>query len=117
MNDVARIACGRGAFYLAASTPYERELVLEHSGLCARRYLSVQLQLDEREWVIAPPRPSAAIRCHRCHERARWLIYTEGTLTLCQPCAREDIKGGAPGLVAGADRGASPQSGGLAVRH
>src|SRR5262245_23851474 len=45
MNDVARIAYNRGAFYLAASTPYERELVLEHSALCARRHHTAQLRL------------------------------------------------------------------------
>lgn len=93
MESVARIAFDRGALYLAASTPYERELVLEHIACYARRCRRAHLLLDRRDWLVTAPARSLSVKCQRCHEEARWLAYTVGTRTLCQSCAREDIKG------------------------
>jgi hypothetical protein len=94
MESVARIAFDRGALYLAASTPYERELVLEHVASYARRCRRAHLLLDRRDWLVTAPAKSLSVKCQRCHEEPRWLAYTVGSRTLCQACAREDIKGG-----------------------
>jgi len=92
MQPMARIAIDGGALYLAASTPYERELMLEHIAQYARRHRQARLELDRHHWLITTPTASPAVVCQRCNEPPRWLAYTEGRRTLCQACAREDIK-------------------------
>jgi hypothetical protein len=87
MRGLARIFSAGGTLLVPAETPYDRELLFESVEDSTRRYGTVRLELNRRDWRISLVNDSA-LRCAACGRAADRVIYTAEDLRVCAGCAR-----------------------------
>jgi len=92
MKSVARLSFEGGGTLLPARTPYEREVVLEHVELSARRHRRLWFDLDRRTWLVACS-PDAPRVCASCSRPCLGLTFVRGTQALCIRCWRVEVVG------------------------
>ena len=90
MNSIAHISFPGGGLVVPSRTPYERELLVEHTEAAAKRHGAVHLLLDSRCWTIAPTdRPVDP--CTSCSGRPGRLTYRLEGRAFCGQCARNAL--------------------------
>lgn len=87
MKGLARIFSAGGTLLVPAETPYDRQLLFESVEDSTRRYGTVRLNLNRRDWRISLVNGSSQ-RCAECGRSADRLIYAAEDLCVCGGCAR-----------------------------
>jgi TPP-dependent indolepyruvate ferredoxin oxidoreductase alpha subunit len=64
--SVAHISFAGGGFIVAAHTPYERQLLVEHVLDRARTHQRVQVAVGRQTWLIERPDGQTRPRCDGC---------------------------------------------------
>jgi len=93
MPELARICFEDGTLSMPIATPYDRQLLREELHVSVRRYQSVRLKLDQREWLVSHNADDSSARCAACDEALPRLRCAVDSLTLCLPCATDGFEG------------------------
>jgi hypothetical protein len=101
-KGIAHVSFAGGGFFLPARNPYDRQLLVEHVGECARTKGHVQVLMGNRLWTVQRNRGSATTPCTLCGQAAPTPCYFEGSgeAGYCLHCAlgqdMEPVPSGAP---------------------
>jgi hypothetical protein len=90
MEDVAHISFEGGGLVIPIHTPYERQLLVEHVELSTKRYGSVRLEMNRRNWSVSI-NDGPGEMCSSCARQADELTYRSNGKSLCRRCARRAL--------------------------
>ena len=87
-RGTARILFEGRSFVLPASSPYDLELLLDHSRYLASRHGGVKIQLSGQTWLVSPAQKEPAPVCADCGEIEASEFRCSG-ISLCESCSTE----------------------------
>jgi len=76
---------------LAADTPYDRQLVVEHVSALLRRHGAVRLSVGRRAWWLTLARTGTTRECVHCGRALECAVELTGGDLACVPCASRRV--------------------------
>lgn len=90
MKDVAHISFEGGGLIMPAHTPYERQMLIEHLEVSAKRHGRIRLDMNRRRWTISMNNGAGEV-CTSCTRSRNDLTYRFDGQSLCRHCARRAL--------------------------